>query len=59
MTKVYTHEEKIEIINDCIKKRTRLKEEKKYEEADYIREVLLKCDVILEDTKTGTTWKRK
>ena len=59
MTKVYTHEEKLEIINGCIKKRTRLKKEKKYEEADKIREVLLKCNVILEDTLKGTTWKWK
>ncbi|MFC1709203.1 cysteine--tRNA ligase [Candidatus Omnitrophota bacterium] len=39
--------------------RNALKEEKKYTEADKIRKMLDKKGIILEDTKDGTTWRRK
>ena len=48
-------------IEDMIKKRTQLRKEKKYKEADAVRKELEEKGVILEDKKGGTTeweWKR-
>ena len=42
-----------------ISTRNVLKKEKKYAEADKIRKELEEKGIILEDTKTGTTWRRK
>ncbi len=42
-----------------ISARNALKKEKKYKEADEIREKLDKKGIILEDAKDGTTWRRK
>ncbi len=39
--------------------RAKLKKEKKFAEADRIRKELEKEGIILEDTKDGTTWRRK
>ncbi len=46
-------------IKELIDKRAQLKKEKKYSEADKIRKELEEKGVILEDTKDGTTWRRK
>lgn len=43
-------------IEEQIKKRNILRQEKKWEEADNIRLTLEKKGVILSDTQTGTTW---
>lgn len=42
-----------------INERNRLKSEKKYSEADNIRKELEAQGIILEDSKSGTTWRRK
>lgn len=42
-----------------IEERLRLKKEKRYAQADQIRKKLETEGIILEDTKTGTTWRRK
>jgi len=42
-----------------IAERNRLKNEKKYSEADGIRKELEAQGIILEDTKSGTAWRRK
>ncbi len=42
-----------------ISERDRLKKEKKYAEADGIRKDLEAQGIILEDTKSGTVWRRK
>lgn len=43
----------------CIAQREQLRKEGKYAEADKIREELEKKGIILEDTKEGTTWRRR
>ncbi len=48
-----------EQIETLIEARKNFKKEKKYKEADDIRKDLEAKAVILEDTKTGTTWRRK
>lgn len=52
-------EERKEWVSAKIEERNRLKKEKKYAEADKIRIELENQGVILEDTKDGTTWRRK
>jgi cysteinyl-tRNA synthetase len=47
------------LIQERIKERSLLKGEKKYAEADAIRKELKAQGVILEDSKDGTTWRRK
>jgi cysteinyl-tRNA synthetase len=47
------------LIQDLIDKRIQLKKEKQYSEADKVREDLEEKGIILEDTKDGTTWRRK
>jgi cysteinyl-tRNA synthetase len=46
-------------VNIAITQRELLKKEKKYKEADGIRAMLAEKGIILEDTKDGTTWRRK
>lgn len=48
-----------ENIEAKIARRNRLKREKKYSEADEIRKRLEAQGIILEDTKSGTVWRRK
>jgi cysteinyl-tRNA synthetase len=43
----------------AIEQRNQLKKEKKYQEADAVRKSLEEKGIILEDTKDGTTWRRK
>ncbi|MFL2980312.1 MAG: cysteine--tRNA ligase [Methylophilaceae bacterium] len=46
-------------INELIKERNLAKENKNFEEADRIRKLLLKNDILLEDTPEGTIWRKK
>jgi len=46
-------------ISSAIASRKKLRGEKKYKEADVIRKDLEQKGIILEDTKDGTTWRRK
>ena len=46
-------------IEELIQKRTDAKKNKDFDTADKIRDDLLKQGIILEDTPTGTKWKRK
>ncbi len=46
-------------ITDKINERILLKSEKKYAEADAVRKELEAQGIILEDTKSGTVWRRK
>ena len=46
-------------IQDLIDRRSQLKKGKKFSEADKIRKDLEEKGIILEDTKDGTTWRRK
>ncbi|MBD3246263.1 MAG: cysteine--tRNA ligase [Candidatus Omnitrophica bacterium] len=46
-------------VESMIREREKMRKEKKYEEADAIREELDAKGVILEDTKHGTVWRRK
>jgi len=48
-----------EEVEDKIRARDLLKKEKKYSEADIIRRELEEIGIILEDTKEGTTWRKK
>ncbi len=43
---------------ELIEKRNRLREDKKYEEADKIRELLKDKGIIIEDTPWGVRWKK-
>ncbi|MDP3142848.1 MAG: cysteine--tRNA ligase, partial [Candidatus Omnitrophota bacterium] len=53
-------EEKSDVwVTIAIDLREQLKREKKYDEADRIRKDLFEKGIILEDTKEGTTWRRK
>ncbi|MCU0666847.1 MAG: cysteine--tRNA ligase [Candidatus Omnitrophica bacterium] len=52
-------EDDADAIKVLIDKRIALKKEKKFSEADQIRKDLEAKGVILEDTKNGTTWRRK
>ena len=47
-----------ESINGLIKARTVAKQAKNYAEADRIRKELLAAGIVLEDSATGTTWRR-
>lgn len=47
-----------EFINILIKARNLAKEQKDYKVADFIRDELNTAGIKLEDTKTGTTWKK-
>ncbi|MFA5411183.1 MAG: cysteine--tRNA ligase [Candidatus Omnitrophota bacterium] len=59
-TKAQDAQDDKKLIQDLIAKRIRLKEEKKFSEADKIRKDLEAKGIILEDTKDGkTTWRRK
>jgi len=51
-----TIDEKIEAL---IEKRNQARRERKWAEADRLRDELLTKGIILEDTKEGTKWKRK
>ncbi len=51
-------DEKKEIVKQ-IDLRTQLKKEKKFKEADEIRTNLENKGIVIEDTKEGTTWRRK
>ena len=42
-----------------IEKRQKARAERNWAEADRIRDELLKRGIILEDTPSGTSWKRK
>lgn len=42
---------------DLIKKREELRKQKRWEEADKIRELLKKKGILLQDTKEGTKWR--
>ncbi len=42
-----------------IEERSKARKEKRFQRADEIRDYLLEKGIILEDTKTGTRWKRK
>lgn len=46
-------------VDSMIAARAAFKKEKKFKEADDIRKQLEADGIILEDTKTGTTWRRK
>jgi len=46
-------------INKKIVQRAVLKSEKKFKEADEIRDELMRDGIILEDTKEGTVWRRE
>jgi cysteinyl-tRNA synthetase len=46
-------------VDGMIAARAAFKKEKKFKEADDIRKKLEADGIILEDTKTGTTWRRK
>ncbi|MDC0183080.1 cysteine--tRNA ligase [Nitrosomonadales bacterium] len=46
-------------ISELIEKRNLAKENKNFEEADRIRKLLLKNDILLEDTPEGTIWRKK
>jgi cysteinyl-tRNA synthetase len=46
-------------IMDAIGEREKLRKEKKYKEADGVRKMLEGKGIVLEDTKEGTTWRRK
>jgi cysteinyl-tRNA synthetase len=48
----------LEIIENLIEKRIIAKQDKRWSEADNIREELKNMGVALEDTQDGTTWKR-
>jgi len=45
-------------INDLIQLRTDAKQAKNYAEADRIRKELLEAGIVLEDSPSGTTWRR-
>jgi len=47
-----------ESINDQIKARTSAKQAKNYAEADRIRKELLEAGIVLEDSASGTSWRR-
>ena len=44
------------VVNDLIKKRNTLREQKKYKEADEVRKQLLGMSIILIDHKNRTLW---
>ncbi|MCK9574013.1 MAG: cysteine--tRNA ligase [Candidatus Omnitrophica bacterium] len=46
-------------IMDAIGEREKLRKEKKYKEADGVRKMLEEKGIVLEDTKEGTTWRKK
>lgn len=46
-------------IEEFVNMRERFKKEKMFEESDQIRKELAEKGIILEDTKKGTTWRRK
>lgn len=46
-------------VEEKIVERDEARREKDFKKSDYIREHLLKKNIILEDTKDGTTWRRK
>jgi len=46
-------------IEDLIRKRDRVRKEKRYQEGDRIREELRARGIVLEDTPGGTIWKVK
>lgn len=48
----------IETIENLIKERQVAKKNKDYQTADNIRQQLLEANIILEDTKDGSTWKK-
>ena len=52
-------EEAERVISDLIKVRDKLREAKKWSEADVVRARLDEAGIILEDTPDGTVWKRK
>jgi cysteinyl-tRNA synthetase len=47
-----------ELINQLIEARTAAKQARNYAEADRIRKELLAAGIVLEDSATGTTWRR-
>ena len=53
------NEEKLKEIQELISKRNELKKNKNYEEADKIREQLLNMNVVIKDTRVGTTFEIK
>jgi cysteinyl-tRNA synthetase len=46
-------------IKELIRSRDRARRDKNFKKADEIRANLLKKGIVLEDTKEGTTWRRK
>ncbi|MDR1288974.1 MAG: cysteine--tRNA ligase [Holosporales bacterium] len=50
-------DEQIEYIESRISERNAAKNSKNFEKADEIRDQLLKDGIIIEDTKTGSTWR--
>jgi cysteinyl-tRNA synthetase len=57
--KVIVSDELLNEINDLISKRNIAKKDKNYEEADRIREKLLSMNVVIKDTREGTTFEIK
>ena len=45
-------------IDQLIEARTAAKQAKNYAEADRIRKELLEAGIVLEDSASGTTWRR-
>ena len=46
-------------IEGVIKKRNEAKASKDYKTADELREYLLENNILIEDTPTGTVWRKK
>jgi len=46
-------------IDDFITERTQAKKDKNFTRSDEIRDVLKAQGIVLEDTRTGTTWRRE
>jgi len=47
------------MITDLIQVRQELRKDKKWQQADMVRDKLDEAGVMLEDTPKGTVWKRK
>ena len=57
---IYVKEEALDSeIEELIEKRVQVRKEKNFGESDRIRDQLLDMGIILEDTPSGTRWKRK
>jgi len=52
-------QDEINSVNELIQKRESLRQQKKYQEADKIREQIAKSGIELIDHKNRTTWMKK